>query len=89
MSDVTTYLIIFCLLSKCTGMFLSDVENNSYWRYWKSIYKLKNLFSFLGRELVEVSESAWNLTVESNGWDIKRNILSINVAAKLTFDAQW
>jgi len=30
MCAVTTYLIIFCLLSKCIGMFLSDVKNNSY-----------------------------------------------------------
>jgi hypothetical protein len=27
--------------------------------------------------------------MKSNGWNIKRNMLSINVAAKLTIGAQW
>jgi hypothetical protein len=35
------------------------------------------------------SESAWNLIMGWNGWNIKRNTLNINVAAILTIDAQW
>ena len=55
----------------------------------KAFTKIKNPFSFLDRELVEVSESAWNLSFEPNVWNIKRIMLSINVTAKLMIDAQW